>query len=251
MAFTLIKHSAWLLGLTALVQVNVLADNGAVAYSYPVSGIDVNGDASDWDEASKWYPVALYSGAERDDSNDFSARFRIGHNLSENALFVIMQVTDETPIYEASDSSAWDAADAHLLYIDTRHDKAGSGSVLYQAIGKVLKVSSADEFYDPYNAAASTKDVTVSVARNNNVTTYEWRVLVQGRLVNNTTIGVDHLILDRDSADADASYGLWGAGFGKSMNTGRLGDVILLERDNTLARLSGRLESTKQSGRKP
>ena len=76
---------------------SVQAHNGSVALATPVSELVVDGDLTDWPEGMTRYPVRLPEFGDRPrDQADLNAHFRIGYNLDESALYVAVEVRDES-----------------------------------------------------------------------------------------------------------------------------------------------------------
>ena len=86
------------------------AHNGAVAIAVPVEGIAVDGDLSDWPEDMSRYSIALSEHGDRpQDEEDFQGAFRIGYNAQENALYLAVEVEDESTVIDTTDM--WDTQD--------------------------------------------------------------------------------------------------------------------------------------------
>ena len=84
----------------------VAAHNGAVALAYPVDGITVDGDLSAWPEGLGQYPISypilfynpyvpLHS-KKPIDERDHRGAFRLAYNVEGNALFLGVEVQDES-----------------------------------------------------------------------------------------------------------------------------------------------------------
>ena len=98
-----------------------VAHTGAIGFSKPLSGIVVDGDLSDWPEDFVHYPVntaANWAEAPKD-AADHEAWFRIGHSLEENAVYVAIEVRDESIVIDSTDT--WNSQDGCEVYIEVSH----------------------------------------------------------------------------------------------------------------------------------
>ncbi len=188
------------------------AHNGKLAVAQPVAGIELDGDLSDWPEDMVRYPLLLTEyGAEPEDAEDFQGSFRLGYNEQENALFIAVEVQDDSPVLETAAKGvviAWgwswqsgpkDTEDGCEIYVDMGH---GERVVKHALYGK-----------QPENGTYR----------------YEWRI--PGREVqlrSGMVVGVDVVAADRDE-DGSFSWMTWGRGVNKTVSSNRVGDVILVE----------------------
>ena len=225
--------AAWLAGSPAH------ANNGAIAFAYPIAKVTIDGESSEWGDEHARFPIERTGEDDAPEASDFQAAFRVAYNLEARALYVVVEVADDVDFRHPEGAPQWNDQDSHLLYVDKQHLPRGSGGVLYQAGKGLREIVSPMADWDPANAGASWNDVAVAIGRHDRRTVYEWRVDLGEELVPNRSIGLDHLLADRDAAEEEARLVLWGQRFGKSTNTYRLGDVLLLERGASLARLEG------------
>jgi hypothetical protein len=93
---------------------SVEAHNGSVAIAVPVEGIVVDGDFSDWPEGMTRCPILLLEYGEKlKDAEDFAGDFRIGYNERENALYVAVEVQDESTVIDTATTNPvpWNTQD--------------------------------------------------------------------------------------------------------------------------------------------
>jgi len=94
-----ISNAAWsfwpalLAALLLLAPSSVQGDSG-VALTYPVEGIQIDGDLSDWPAALPRYSIAIAAFGRSRNAQECSAEFRLGYNERENALYVAIDVQD-------------------------------------------------------------------------------------------------------------------------------------------------------------
>ena len=107
------------------------ADNGAVALGVPVTGIQLDGDLSDWPDGMRRYEIARspWTSAPPTGPEDFSAWFIAGYSVEENALYVGVEVRDESSVVEnpMAGVPAWFAFDGIELYVGKNGSQAESG----------------------------------------------------------------------------------------------------------------------------
>jgi hypothetical protein len=99
-----IKHILFLTGLLSLLTpVWVQAHTGALAFGYPLAGITIDGDLSDWPAALPRYPIAVpENSATVPDSSDFYASFRVGFNPQESLLYLAVEVQDQSTVADTT-----------------------------------------------------------------------------------------------------------------------------------------------------
>lgn len=82
--------------VAALFPPCLVRGDPGLALGYPVSGIQIDGDLSDWPEHLPRYPINFRClGEPPADPQDCSAEFRVGYSEVENALYVALEVQDE------------------------------------------------------------------------------------------------------------------------------------------------------------
>jgi len=209
----------------------VMAHNGAVALAYPIDGITIDGNLDDWPDDMRRYPIAMVeSGDSLQDANDLKAWFRIGYNLSENAVYLAVQARDDSAVkaYRRRET------DGCNVYIDSLHAE---------------KDSAADEFITHgyhETTSVSKRAVQWQWKRQDDLYSYEWRLGVDRiggdstRLKSGMTIGLDIAICDKDG-DGSFSWVSWGRGANKHRSQGQCGDVVLMAPEQSTGWLEGRV----------
>ncbi|MEM7354855.1 MAG: sugar-binding protein, partial [Acidobacteriota bacterium] len=234
-------------GITWLAGSPTQANNGALASAYPIENVEIDGQLGDWGDGHSAYLIERFPPENAPEAADFRATFRVAYGLQEQALYVAVEVMDDIDFRHPGEEPEWGEQDSHLLYVDKQHLPRGSGGVLYMAGHGLRDIVSPLDAWDPANTGASWDDAQVAIGRHGQTTVYEWRIQLGDQLVPNKTIGLDHLLSDRDAADENNTLVLWGEGFGKSTRTWRLGDVLLLERGTPLGRLEGTVRWQRES----
>jgi CubicO group peptidase (beta-lactamase class C family) len=208
--------------------------NGAVGIAYPASGITVDGDLSDWPEDLRTYPIGHVEAGDppRDDA-DLKASFRIAYNVRGRALYVAVEVRDDSIVLDGPGEAAWDAQDGCELYIDAAHSGSGSPVIQYARYGDQ------DRNFGPYGAAR--KAPKVAVVRTKSRIVYEWRVELDAALDVDRVIGFDVSVADRDK-DGSFSWAAWGRGTSKLERAERCGEVLLVRPETRFGEVSGRVQ---------
>ena len=198
-----------LLAFTLLLMIlhsTAAAHNCAVALAYPIDGIIIDGILNDWPEDMRRYPITFVEfGDPIRNSSDFDGSFRIGYDARENALYVAIEVRDESAVEDPIFPSNWQKLDGCNVYIDVLHKE---------------KDSTADQFitYSYHRTARVSKQaVEWEWKRQNDLYCYEWRLNVDKiagssvQLKAGMTIGWDIAICDKDG-DGSFSWVSWGRG---------------------------------------
>ncbi|WP_340066793.1 serine hydrolase [Ascidiimonas aurantiaca] len=218
--------------------------NGEMAYAYPITNITVDGNIADWPEELKKYSIEKRPiGKASDDPGDFQAYFKVGYNVSEKALYVMVMVTDDVYITDTRDTAGWNTQDILNFYINENHAPGGSGVDLYQ-FGKVFrKTNDYKASWDPSKKETNWDDVEIAYVQEGTATIYEIKVKLKNKITRNKAIGMDFVLVDKDIDDGKSSnaYVTWGEKLGKSSYPGRLGDVILAGSAVKTGTVSGKL----------
>jgi CubicO group peptidase (beta-lactamase class C family) len=230
--------------LSALNFSNVQANNGQVAYAQPLTDrqITVDGDLSDWPISLTKFAIERdFYGQDMPDSSDFSAYFRTVYSESEGAIYIALQITDQSHFVNKNNNGSWNQNDSVTLYVDAKHSPRGSGSHLYTAMGEHRLLIGPSNGWDPDVVDASWDNVDVVVNRRGNETTYEWKVILNQAELAGRSIGIDFLISDTDKLDGEDEQSLyiWGQYTGKSQAADRLGDLLFLPKDSVMGTLKG------------
>ena len=219
------------------------AHNGHVALAYPLEGIAIDGDFSDWPEEMVRYPILISeSGIDPVDAEDFQGTFRLGYSAAVNALYVAVEVRDQSTVIDTAGLDLpIDTQDGCDLYVDLAHAEENSPSVQYAVWGESL------DAFSTFGALARLEDVELGMQRQGTSHRYEWRVDVGGmsgeqvRLRPGMSLGFDLFVWDQD-ADDGMSYMVWGRGVVKNGYEERRGDVVLMGTGEGIGRLRGQVK---------
>jgi len=185
---------------------NLSYSNGSVVYAYPVEQITIDGISNDWPKSLEKHYITKTPFGELPEKEDFEAYFQIGHNLNENALYVLLTVIDDKHVTDKSENADWNTQDTYTLYLDYKHDWNGSGVNLFQYGENYKREYDYSKSWDPEVATFNWDKVTMKSSRNGNVTTYEVKIDLGELLQLNKSIGIDHMFVDKDPDDGDGVY---------------------------------------------
>ena len=105
--------------------------NDAVGIAFPARGITVDGDLSDWPAGLRTYPIErIESGDKLGGKDDLEAHFRLAYNPAERALYVAVEVRDDSVVLDGPGEALWNTRDGCEIFVDAAH--AGSGSPIIQ-----------------------------------------------------------------------------------------------------------------------
>jgi hypothetical protein len=123
------KSKIKVLFLVAFVFLSIISygHNGKIAFAYPIPKIKIDGKLNDWPKSVERYEIRNFLGP----LVDTRAFFRIGYNLSEQSLYIAVEVEDnDNVISNANKDIWWNPEDRQILYLDFDHSpNRGSGVV--------------------------------------------------------------------------------------------------------------------------
>ena len=249
--FLLLLRYGWApflwLALFLLLHAPSWAHNGAVAIVFPVEGIVIDGSLDDWPAEGRRYPISLPEyGVGPINADDFHGEFMLGYVPGENALYVAVDVRDESTVIDSI--PGWETQDGCEIYIDTGHGRSEFFPVQYTLRGRqpVSRVTAlAGQLMRPPEA-------TVAVTRRRGEQVYEWRIDLaahQGgtEIAAGMSLGIDVVYCDKD-ADDSFSWMAWGSRTAKFQSQDRIGDALLTEANKGIGRLQGILTGDTESG---
>jgi ligand-binding sensor domain-containing protein/serine phosphatase RsbU (regulator of sigma subunit) len=219
----------------ALSFVPAPAHNGAMAIAVPVEGIVIDGDFADWSEGLERYAIdAINLGTTPESKVDYQGWFQVGYNMRENALYVAVEMTDDSVVIDTTGGERpWNEQDGCEIYLDVRHGVANVVPAQYVRWGEMTN--------DWRGEAAG------SVERSEGVHRYEWKIDVgkhSGRSVqlqSGMSVGFDVVLIDKD-AGRIASWMNWEqAEPNRYIYSSHLGDLLLAADIENLSRIAGML----------
>ena len=218
------------------------AHNGAVALAYPVRGIVVDGDFSDWPEHLPRYPIALPElGATPLDEGDFKASLRAAYDVAEDALYFAVEVQDESIVVDTSATWGWDKEDGCEVYLDLDHEPQSTATQFtLRGVG-----GGQSRFDGQSRDGLPERRTAVRWRRLDGRHQYEWRLDLGGRLDldamgDGLTLSVDVVVCDMD-ADGSFSWMAWGRKIYKVGPADRRGDLILVRDPEGIGTVVGRV----------
>ena len=224
----------------ALVAADGLAENGAIAYAYPVDEIQIDGRLDDWPERVLSYPISQHlTGRGWSDRG----HFRVAYSTRTRVVYVAVEVADDSlvKVGKGEGQQRWLTQDCHMLLLDPKHIANGSGP--WSVVGgyEELSVLRGEGDFDPFMSELKDDQVQLAVNRDGSKTIYEWQVHLGELLKPGATIGMDHYLFDYDDDDQGSlgSVAMWGDFSNKNGRSARLGDVLLMPESAETGRLTG------------
>jgi signal transduction histidine kinase/ligand-binding sensor domain-containing protein/CheY-like chemotaxis protein len=229
------------LGLIALLGAAPAgAHNGAAAVAVPLRGIVVDGDFADWPQNMARYPIALPEfGVHPRTAEDFQAHFRIGYHEGERALYLAVEVADDSIVLTDAQAPNWNNADGCDLFVDVEHED--DSEVLQYSLWGHSRFT-----FGSRQVLGSKDEFEVATAQEGRVRRYEWR-LDLGKIGEHnrdlhpgTILGLDVVVNDKD-ADGSFSWMAWGQGIAKTEFSARRGDVVFAGPGENAGQVAGQL----------
>lgn len=212
-----------------------------IAYAYPLTGITIDGDLSDWPAQLPVHPLkGKLWGVDPNSPEDLSASFQTGYSPAENALYLAVTITDDSLV--KNEEPAWNNQDTYSFYVNEQYDIKGSGIVRYTVTEDFKDVTNPSQHWDPLlKDFISWDKLDYRVTTNANTTTVELKYTLKEPISVGQVIGVGHMIVDQDEEEQSV-FG-WVGRSGKSSNSqpGRIGSIVFANDQMTLGTLSGRV----------
>ncbi|MEO0728581.1 MAG: serine hydrolase [Bacteroidota bacterium] len=225
------------------------ANNGAIAYIYPISNIEIDGKLDDWPAEMEIYKMqTVHYGDGLDGPEDGLASWRGGYDAASGHLYIAVTMTDDDYV-KTPDDSHFTTHDFQVLYLDPLHSPEGGGVIAYEVDEHHRKIVEQEglSFY-PQVKDASFEQVELAIERVGNIVTYEWKIEIASPLKAGRMIGFDYGVFDKDT-DQDHVMITWGSPGGeKFMNSNLIGDIVLLESNQAISSVEGTLEWQGEAG---
>ena len=167
-----------------------VAHNGAVAVVVPVEGITIDGDLSDWPDMMHYPITRAEYGMNPVNEADFNGEFYLGYNKDENALYLALEILDESVVIDTTVKASWDTQDGCEIYIETAHADRDAYTTQYARWGQSNR--------------AQWKSAVVGVQREQGQHRYEWRFDIEKmsegtlQLSSGTVLSLDVVVNDKD-----------------------------------------------------
>ena len=210
--------------------------NGSVASAYPIGGVRIDGDLSDWPEGLPAQRVETYFGSLPGGPADLDADFTVAHDEDSGDLLVAVRVRDDAHVQPTR--GGIELGDSCYVYLDRTHattglapEWVGAALVVEPEPGSEMRPGTVrEEASEPGSGARA----SVAVQRVGDVTSYEWRIELDprhrvGEARIGTTLGLEVMVWDVDQPGGEARFAMWGPDGGVTERGGRLGDVALLD----------------------
>jgi len=217
------------------------AHNGGVAVAYPIRGITVDGDLSDWPESRQAYAIErTLVGPAPADSADFRAHFRVAYDAGQSSLYLAVEVEDDAVVLDTA--ASWNGSDGCEIFVDVQHGQKASPCEQHLVWG-----THRFRYTSQRGPSAPEEEVGESelgITRTGSRHQYEWRLDLSGAggapLAAGQVIGLDLVVGDRDEG-GEFSWNAWGREVGKLSGTERRGDLILAPSSEAMGEAAGRV----------
>lgn len=210
------------------------SNNGKVAYGYPVKSIEIDGDFSDWGDEN-W--IDLKDGLPLKMSpKDFQGRFQIGYSEKENAVYFIVEISDNQ--YINSKSEPWYLVDNLAIYFNPQHSETAATASMIVLNNNGIQLVQPDLSHQ----FLKKNNVVWKMLEKGKTRYYEAKVIFEKGIKANRSIGFDILAIDVDK-NKEIKYVNWGKGDEKEYRSGQLGDLVFLSnQDHFFGTVEGKIE---------
>lgn len=227
----------WLAGAASYL----VANNGAIAYIYPLSNLTIDGNLDDWPADIQVHSMSfIHYGGGIDGPEDAEASWRAGYDPVQGVLYFGVTMADDDYV-KTPDNNHYSSHDFQVLYLDPTHSPDGAGVIAFELDEDHRKIVEQEQlsFY-PQVRNANFDQVEMQIDRKGRVVTYEWKIQISGDLEAGRVIGFDYAVFDKDTEQNHVMI-TWGPGGMKFLNTNRIGDLVLAEPGSQPAQVNGNL----------
>ncbi len=235
-----VRHALSVLSAALFAQAPSYGHNDHAFVAAAMPEVRVDGDLSDWPESDS-YPIStVYMFDGHPDTPDFTGRFRVGCNYEGNALFVAVEVEDDTFVFDAPDD-IWSSRDACEIFLVADHDTQFRVPLQFVYRDKPAIANGWASDADPSDT------FMVSRRANGSRVTYEWRIALNFlqeqhlSLKKGAIFGFDVAYVDRDSA-TDLSVLSSSPGGAKHKSSLEHGDLVIPPEGGSMGRVRGRVQ---------
>ncbi|MEO0339353.1 MAG: serine hydrolase [Bacteroidota bacterium] len=212
-----------------------------IAPAYPLSGITIDGELSDWPQKVRSYPIAnRLWGDDAASAEDYSGSFKVGYSQAENALYIAVKITDEEQV--ENENPAFNNQDTYTFYINEQYKMKGSGIVRYTVAENFKDATDPAQHWDPLIGSYISWDrLDYQIKTKGNTTFIELKYTLKEPITVGRVIGVGQMVADQDG-EVNSAYG-WVGRSGKSSyaQPGRIGSVIFADEGIGFGTLTGKV----------
>ncbi len=213
-----------------------------IAFAYPVEDINIDGSLEDWPQELPWYQAKRYYGPNGQSNEDCVVLFKAGYGRNTNDLYVAVTVLDDEIIGTDGNEFSHMSQDHAILYLDENHRPEGGAPLYFVVAQDYLEIVKNQASWDEGAPDLNREDIEVKVLHLRNRIQYEWKIRTKNRLNPNMSLGIDHFIIDQDPGQSEQLNVLWKDGFGKSMSSNRIGDLLLVDDNTKFGSIKGRMD---------
>ncbi len=225
-----------LLALVMLINLAAEGHNGAVAYAYPISGITVDGDLSDWPAHYHRYDInELGVGDRAKNEQDLSAQFRVAYHTALQKIFIAVEVVDESLMLDTTGYVNWNTHDGMTLFLDLNHEKSGAPVTQFSEYATKRFMFGREGNWD---------DIDMKMTQTPKGRNYEWSIQVNRPIHGGLSVAFDLAVVDKDE-DNSYSWLSWGALTQKIASASRCGDLVLADKEMTFAQVKGSIDMSQ------
>ena len=212
--------------------------NGTIAYVWPLSGITIDGGASDWPDSLVRHPIThLASPQQAVDPLDLSASFRAGFDPAAGILYILVEVEDDTLIVDGDGMRRRSGADGCSVVLDIQHGD--------RTPARQFSIFGTKRFANSRTGKRNDwTGVEVGVIRTKSTHVYEWmfdlNALGSDVPQQTGTLSFDIEIFDIDTRERRRPTLLsWGKGQGKLSTAQHRADLLLVPGGESMHDVSG------------
>lgn len=212
-----------------------------IAYAYPMTGISIDGNLSDWPEEAPSIPIEnRLWGAELNAESDLTATFQTGYSLEENALYLALVIKDDEIIEK--EEPAWNNQDTYSLYVNEQYDLKGSGIVRYTVAENFKDETNPAQHWDPLlSDYISWEKIDYQMNTSGRTTTIELKYTLNESIAVGQVIGVGHIVVDQDQEGQTVLGWVGRSGKSSYSQPGRIGSIVFANDQLTIGNLSGKV----------
>lgn len=223
--------------------------DSSVAFAYPLTSIEIDGDVAEWPADLEKYPIAVVLENKIENSEDLNSFFQVGYSKRNKSIYALVTVVDDKHLADSGAGRLSDEQDQCLMYLDKFHNAKGSGVNVFCFNELYQEIDNAETNWDPNARNPNWDNIKVVSKRDGNQTYYEIQISFENGVFDGQALGLDFMIYDNDipNQEEELTRISWIKSEAKEKVPFKLGTVVLAANKSRIGTIEGKVQWKKDS----